>query len=320
MALIRAARTARIPLRHTFLVEETPTDSTTPVTVTVTDQAGMVISTGTATAADVGTYIYVAPPQQLLQVLTVAWSATIDTAEVVERDFAEIVGAHLFSITEARGSDSTLRDPAKYPAERIITARTEVETELELITDRAFTPHGARLVLDGTGTTDLALPHGDIRGVRAASVAARYGLLPVDLDAGELAALVVSDDQVLRRADGALWTAGLSNVVISYEYGLDTPPPDLVRAALTRLRWRLNIDKTGIPERAVSFSATDGGTYRLDLPDAYKTGMPDVDAVYSRYSRRDGAGTGTTGGRGVPASRSLNFDPQHGALFHGGIR
>ncbi len=79
------------------------------------------------------------------------------------------------------------------------------------------------------------------------------------------------------------------------------------------------MNKTGIPTTASSFTVADGGTYRLDLPGAWKTGLPQVDAVYARYSRRSGAGTGTTG-RQVPASRQLNYDPQFSSLFHGGRR
>ena len=57
-----------------------------------------------------------------------------------------------------------------------------------------------------------------------------------------------------------------------------------------------------------------GGTFRLDMPDTYKTGIPEVDAVYSRYSKRDESG----GKR--PASRSFDADPQRDSLFHGGRR
>jgi hypothetical protein len=66
----------------------------------------------------------------------------------------------------------------------------------------------------------------------------------------------------------------------------------------------------------VSFTIADGGTYRLSLPDEYKTGIPDVDGPYARYSRRARGATGTAGGQGAPASRTLTYTPQRNSLFH----
>jgi hypothetical protein len=63
-------------------------------------------------------------------------------------------------------------------------------------------------------------------------------------------------------------------VVVEFEYGLDRPPADLVRQAYVRLRTVLNINKQGVPDRASSFTMTDGGTFRLDMPGAFKTGVP----------------------------------------------
>jgi hypothetical protein len=79
----------------------------------------------------------------------------------------------------------------------------------------------------------------------------------------------------------------------------------------------LNLNKSAIPDRASSYTV-DGGIYRLDMPGAFKTGLPEVDAVYARYSRRS-TGTGPTG-RQIPASRPLNYDPQRWSLYHGGVR
>ncbi len=186
--------------------------------------------------------------------------------------------------------------------------------ECEQICQRAFLPRYRRLVLDGNGTNDLILPINDVRTIRRASMADRADETFTDLTAGQLAALVVTDDGLLRRVDLDAWTLGDQNIVLELEYGLDQPPADLVAAAKTRLRSRLNLNKTGVPDRAMSFTIADGGTYRLSMPDAWQTGIPDVDAVYRRYSLRDTSSP--TAANAVPASRTMAYEPQRNSLFH----
>lgn len=324
MDLTRVLRTATFDLTHTFYGSngETPEDSTTTVTVAITDANGTAVTSGTATAVGggTGTYRFTLPGQPLLALLTVAWSATIAGAAVVETDQAEIVGGHFFTLAEARASDSSLADTTRYPTVDLVEKRVEVEQECEEICDRAFVPRYRRALLDGSGTDELLLPDRDIRTIRSAKVSPRAGLAFVALSASELAALVARDNKVLRRSDGLTWTAGEANVLIEYEYGASVPPRDLRLASMIRLRSRLNLTRTQIPDRAVSFTSTAGGTYRLSTPAAYRTGIPEVDAAYARYSRRpsDESSDGG-GGQGAPASRPLNYDPQRYSLFHGGV-
>lgn len=323
MGYSRVLRTATSTLEHTFYVDETPTDSTTTVTVSIVDANGTSVTSGNATSAGVGTgkYTFTLPSQSLVNLLTVSWSATIATASVVEADMVEIVGGFFFTLAEGRASDSTLADPGKYPTARLIAKRLETEVECEEICDRSFVPRYRRAVLDGTGTSELMLVgDNDIRAIRAVKVAPQVGEAFVALTAGELAKLVVTPDRVLVRADGLIWTEERANVVVEYEYGLDSPPEDLRRAAMTRFRSRLNLGYSGVQERALSYTTGDGTTYRLSTPDAYSTGLPDVDAVYARWSLRSGVGGSGEDGREVPASRLLNFDPQNYSLFHGGVR
>lgn len=316
--LTRVLRTAAHALEHTFVVGETPTDSsTTPVTVAITDANGDPVQSGNAThaGADTGRYTFALAPQAQLVELRVAWSATIAGAAVVETDEAEIVGGRLFTLVEGRASDSSLSDETRYPTAALVTALLETEQEVEDICDRAFFPRYRRDVLDGTGNSELVLEGREIRSIRAVRVAPRVGQTFTALTVAELAALTVTDDNVLVRTDWAAWTEGRDNIVVEYEYGLDAPPSGLVRAAKTRFRDRLNIPRKGVPDRAISFTTPDGATYRLDQPGPWKTGMPDVDAVYARYSLRSGAGG--QDGRPVPASRPMDFDPQRGSIFHG---
>lgn len=322
----RVLRTAAAVLTHVFEVDETPTDAAGAVTVTVTGPDGTQVTTGDATKAAEGTYTFALDGQQDLTVLSVAWSGTIAGADVVQTDEVEVVGGFFFGLREGRASDSSLSDTTKYPTASLITARLETEEEAEEICDRAFVPRYARVTLNGTGETDLILTHPDpersvahVRRIRSVSMAARADETFTDFSAAELAALKVGDDGTLRRLDGNRFTAGWGNVVVEYEYGLDGPPVELMRAAMIRFRSRLQLANSQIPDRASSFTSADGGTYRLTMPGAWSTGLPEVDAVYSRYSRRSGAGTGQ-GGRPVPAGRTLNYDPQYYSLFHLGRR
>lgn len=329
-ALTRVALTAAETLRHTFYVGEQPTAAAGAVTVSATDPTGVQVFSGTATAEPDGGYSFAMPGQAQLTVLDVAWSGSIGGTVVVEYDQVEIVGGFLFSLKQGRDSDSSLKDQVKYPTSDLVRVRTEVEQECEWICAQAWAPRYRRVTVDGTGTQDLVLPDGGdeiragvlMRGVhtiRSASVAPRVGLPAVPLTAEQLAALTVRTGGVLRRVDGAVWAEGDSNVVVEYEYGSDAAPADLVRGALTRFRSRLQFDKTQVPDRAVSFTIAELGTYRLSLPDAYRTGIPEVDAAYGRYSRRVSASE-APGGRQAPASRTLHFDPQYGSMFHGGRR
>lgn len=320
--LTRIARNAAGTLRHTFLVDETPIDSTTTVTYAVVDATGASVASGNATQGDPGTYSFVLPAQSALKALTVSWTGTIAGSSTTQTTYAEIVGGFLFSLAEGRGSDDSLADTSRYPLADLMVARLEVEQECEHICDRAFVPRYDRVVLDGTGTGQLLLRHSqpdrsvaDVRTIRSVRMADSPDGTFTTFSAGELADLAAMPDGSLIRTGGDAFTYGRANVIVEFEYGLDRPPADLVRGNLTRLRTVLNMNKSAVSDRTTSYTVTEGGTYRLDMPGAFKTGIPYVDAAYSRYSRRS-TGSGATG-RSVPASRTLTYTPQYGSLFHG---
>lgn len=320
MDYTRILKTRADTLEHTFYVGETGTDSSTTVTVAVVDANGTAVTSGNATSAGAGRYTFALAGQAQTMLLTVTWTGTIAGASVTETSFAEVVAGFFFSLVEGRASDSTLADPGKYPTADLIAKRLEVEVECEEICDRAFVPRYLRTTLDGSGTSELMLAGvNDVRSIRSVKMATGVGETFTALTAGQLAKLTVTPDRVLLRTDGDVWLEGRSNVIVELEHGLDVPPADLKRASLTRFRSRLNAARSGVPERALSFTTDVGGTYRLSTPDAYATGLPDVDAAYERYSLRSGVGSGEDS-REVPASRLLNFDPQTYSLFHGGVR
>jgi hypothetical protein len=324
--LTRVAVTARATLTHVFVVGDTPTDVTSgTVGVVVTDANGVVATAGTATATGTGTYVFAFPAQAQVNMFSVAWTGTFSGNAVTETDFVEVVGGFYFTLAEARASDPTLDDITKYPTSTLVQKQIEVEQELDRICDRAFAVRYRRVVLDGSATTTLLLPDGGddlsagivmrgVRTVRSAAVAdPRLGGPFVPLTTSQLAALTVSTDGQLVRTDGNVWSEGVNNVVVEYEYGSDCCPADLKDAALLRLRDLLNLHRQGIPDDASSYSNSEGN-FRRSTPDAYRTGNVYVDAVYSRYSRSPEAGTGNQP-RG-PAARVLQYDAQRWSLFH----
>lgn len=324
----RILRSQAATLPHTFYLDEAPTDSSVTVTYLVTDANGDEVADGNATSAGVGSgrYTFVLAAQSQLMRGQIAWTATIGGSATTEYDQFEVAGGHFFTLAEGRASDESLANAERYPTDDLKSKRTEVEDECEMICDRAFVPRYDRMVLDGSGTNRLVLRMSnpersvaDVRTIRRIAVAPDIDETFVDFTAGQLAGVAVLTDGTLLRTDGNSFTEGFGNVVVELEYGLDRPFSDLATASLTRLRSRLNFNKSGIPDRASSYSMGEFGTYRLDMPDSYKTGLPEVDAVYSRYSRRVN-GSGANAKR-VPASRSLVYTPQRYSLFHqGGLR
>ena len=133
--------------------------------------------------------------------------------------------------------------------------------------------------------------------------------------AAQLSALVIDDDFKIQRNDGGVWDEGRRNVVIEYECGWDAPPGELAGASMIRLRSVLNRSLSSVPDRATSFVTEGGTTFRLDTPHAFATGIPEVDAVYNRYSTREYDDQDP-----IPASYSLNTDASWFSVYHGGRR
>ena len=117
--------------------------------------------------------------------------------------------------------------------------------------------------------------------------------LPFDcwpLTATELENLQPLDYGNIIRIDGTAWNSSSlgTPVILTYTYGMDRVPEDLRVAAIKRLRTRVVDPSTGIPDRATSLMSPEGGTFQLATPGrgGFETGIPDVDAVYKRYSFR----------------------------------
>jgi hypothetical protein len=283
MSLVRILRTAQVTLSHTFFVDETATDASGPVTYAFKRLDGTSVASGTAAhPGSPGVYTAVLPGQAELDTITLDWTGTIGGAAVTVRDFVEIVGGFLFGLAEARAMRPPL-SATTYPAATLAARRIEVEQECEAICRKAFVPRFARYLLDGSGTDELVLPDMQVRAVRSAKVAVRAGGTFIALSVDQVAAVAPDASGVLVRDDGDVWPRGRKNVLVEYEHGLDYPPEEVRTAAMLRLRSRLGMGNTGVPDRAISFTVAEGGVYRLSTPGKDRTGVPDVDAAYLRH-------------------------------------
>lgn len=200
----------------------------------------------------------------------VVWSSPthIDTTEV------EVTGGLLFTIKDARDSDSEIADTGQYPGEEIKHFREVVETEFQTITGRSFVPRTVRVPVETDGSDCAWLGLFDcaslvaLEGPDGALVASDYVLEPNGL---------------LNGLSGFSEGTRLTAVV---DYGFRFPPEDVKRVGLIRLRYLLAAESTGVPDRATSYVAESGGTFTLATPGraGYKTGIPEVDAVLNLYS------------------------------------
>ncbi len=296
-----------------------PTPALGAVTVAVTSVSGaVIIPAGTAaTAADSegdGQYQVAVTPAvtfQLDQWVAIWTDAGDGSTQISEH---EICGGYFFGLADVYAADSTLQNAAKYPKAKILDARHGVEEEAEFICDVSFVPRYRRALLDGTAEPEIYLPDSKIRKIRSASILVTTNQT-LTFTAFQLSQVVIDDDFQIQRNDGGIWDEGHRNVAIEYEVGYDGPPAELANAALLRLRSVLNRFSTTVPNRSTSFVAEGGVTYRLDMPEAFKTGIPEVDAVYDRYSTREFDDQNP-----IPASHSVNFDPSWFSVYHGGRR
>lgn len=259
-----------VTLAYEFLDDETPI-VVPAVTVTVRDAAGE--SVYTCSAEQAGDAWSVGLPPLPTGLYAVEWHAA-DVA--TDRTSFEVVGAFLFTVPEARNSDVDLADARRFPASDIRGYREVVEEEFETITGRSFVPRMRRVAVTGDGSS--AVFTGLLDVIRLVSATGPNGPLDVDSwtvnDAGFLEA-----PQEL--TEGARYT-------LAVEYGLPAGLEDVKRAGLLRLRSLLTAENSGIPDRATSFVAAEGGNFTLATAgrNGYETGIPEVDATLSRYRYR----------------------------------
>lgn len=250
--------------------EETPM-AVSSVSVTLSDWQGGVIATSPAATTGDGTYT-VSFPAQPLGLYTATWNA--DSLSEVET--LEVVGGFLFTVPEARNSDEYLSDKVAFPAAEIIHYREVVENEFEQITGRSFTTRIKVHSFTGDGSREYVALIPDAQAIESASI---NGTAVTDLTGwtvNRLGKITVPDNTV----------ANEDAVTLRVRYGYTTPPPDIARVGMIRLRSLLAAEDSGIPDRATTFTASEGGTFRLATPGQgkWRTGIPEVDSKLSDYS------------------------------------
>lgn len=281
--LLRVLQSTAVTISHTFTVDETLMDAGGAVTATVKRLDGTAVASGAATHVSQGLYSFPLPQAANLDTWTVDWAGSFGGVNAVVRDYVEIVGGFLFGLPDVRTEMSIPKSGANaVDSAKMAAKRVEVEQTCERICGRAWVPRFHRFLLNGSGGSSLIVPDLYVRAVRAVSVADSYGQPMTPLDAGSLAAVAPLDEGVLFRDDGSIWPQGHRNVLVEYEYGADYPPAEISSNAMLHFRNIVNRPKSGVPDRAQSFTVADGGVYRLTMPGADSTGIPDVDAAYAR--------------------------------------
>lgn len=276
MALTRILVTTKVTVTHTFYTDEGKVDAAGAVTATLKRLDGTVVDTQAATHGGTGDYSYPVPASAVVDAQRLEWSGSFGGVTIVAVDYVEHVGGFLFGLGEARAAHKFLKDTERFPTALLAAKRIEVEQELEGICGQAWVPRFSRRALNGRGYEQLATPDSMLRTLRAATIGG------VALTSTELAAVSPTDSGVLRRSTGSAWPAGYRNVIAEYEHGNDYPPEPIKEAGILRMRSRLAMTTTEIPDRAISWSAAEGGTYRLSTPGRLKTGVPEIDGILER--------------------------------------
>jgi hypothetical protein len=176
------------------------------------------------------------------------------------------VGGFLFSVVDLRASDDAVDD--RYTDADVKRVRAFVEDEFSNITGRSLTPRTAvETVCVSNGV--FYVDNVDVSLV----VSVKVNGAAVDLSTVSLSPIGVGS---LGNVEGS--------AVVEYEYGLQTVPDDVKRAALLRASTVLYSTDSGIPDRATSYNI-DGAQYALATAgrSGFETGIPEVDAILGRY-------------------------------------
>lgn len=295
----KVQRNAPATLTAYFYSGETLTDpDANDVDISIVNADGSVHTAATpATRVSTGKYTFTLPAQSALQNLTASWAGLMSAVPVTVTTYVEVVGSFYFDIAELRAYDNVLSNVVKFPTQRLIDVRDEVEAEFESICDRGFVSRFDRQVLTGDGTNELWLENPDITNVTKLLVdGADWAAYISDLRVDVLNSKMV----FFRRRSGRVFTED-ADVVIEYEYGMKPTPLTIHDKALKRARGLLTSKNARIDERATVINA-DFGRVNLATPGmdmgfgryvrsglgVWHTGIPDIDVALERLRFKDG--------------------------------
>lgn len=289
MDIERVLRGTPATVVQTFYGGETPLDADGSVTYTIKNPDGTTYLSGTALhegAAGSGSYKVTIPGQTNLTSFEVIWSGSFSSNVVTLSSYVEVVGGFYFTLSEIRNYDNALANTTRFPTEKLIEKRHEVESEFEDICQRAFVPRFHREQFDWTGEDYIRTEMAEVFNITKITVdgADRMSYVSADLIRRDK-----DDPHILHLYDDALELTYSDNVVIEYEYGMQRLPLPVKQAAKKRARGLLLGMNATIDERATVMSIPDFGTFNLASPGPAYTGIPEVDAVLHRYMLGFGA-------------------------------
>lgn len=265
---------------------EVATSSPGTVTVGVVSSDGStVVTAGTATSgtdAEPRTLALTAAQTATLDVLTATWKVGSTT---VATTYHDIVGGFYCSTADVRGREPSLADQSRDETTSLVAVRNEIECMIESACGGAsFVPRFSTVSRDVRAAHVVTLPMPWLRAVgwlRIWTDNESYSALPT----GDCAAIPTSEAGLVH-----LPYPVTGRVELGCEHGMDAPPLDLRRAAITAIRSGQHATRSGVPDRATSMQLPDGGSVTLATPGVgrWHTGIPAVDEVLRRYSKKRG--------------------------------
>lgn len=247
------------------------------VTITKPDGTALVTDQSATGATSAWTYTLTPTQTAVLGVYKAVLTATVSEVVQTYTSWYEVAGGFFFETEEARAfDDSAMSSTTDYPTDKIIAAREQVEEDIEQVCGVAFVPRGKRINLHGTGTSRLLLPDLYVTSLVAAEV--------------DGTALTTELDDLVIEASGRLilaehsWDLGDRNVLVDYVHGYAQVPDPIKRAALMWTRARLV--PTSLDDRATSHTDETGTRQLAVAGRRFPSGIPEVDAILSRYTER----------------------------------
>lgn len=254
-----------------------------PVSVSIDDaRAGVTLGPFTATQVAGGEYGYMLTAPQVAEVneLTLAFTATVAGVERNLHEVVQVAGAHYFTVAEARNVAGIL---SSYTDAEVEAARMAVEDQIEANCDTSFVARYGSQGVNGS--------YGPFIRLNEAYIQKLISVIEDDIDVTSECTL---DGRFVWRSSTATqpWSAGHRNIMVRYEGGYDTSPPeDLRRKAMEATKATLNRESgQGMPTNVLTMG-TEVGTLRLAVAGLRQPfGFPEVDAVVALWAQRVDAG------------------------------
>lgn len=255
------------------------------VTVGVARADGTVLvapGAATATSGVERTYTITAANTALLDQLTVTWTAA---AVTIGTTVVDVVGGVFFTTDEIRREQPGLSGDTDYPIDVLQKARAEVEALFQrAIGDTlSFVPRFDTATMYHRGEKMLRLPHYFLRKIRWA----RYWYSTSSYTAVDPALLagIQPNEAGLAILYDVTYSWPVGRLVVGYEHGMDSPPPDVRHQALAAVRRQANQFRSSVDSRAISYTTPNGEVQRFPTPGLgpWVTGVPEIDEVLKSY-------------------------------------